>query len=31
MTAANKEEDNEPLSQEDLDKLIYGDKKEETI
>ena len=25
MTAANKEEDNEPLSQEDLDKLIAGD------
>jgi len=25
MTAANKEEDNEPFSQEDLDELISGD------
>lgn len=29
MTAANKEEDNEPFSQEELDKLISGDEQDE--
>ncbi|MEE8432913.1 MAG: hypothetical protein V3S16_16825, partial [Candidatus Desulfatibia sp.] len=29
MTAANKEEDNEPLSQEELDKLVAGDEPDE--
>ncbi|MBW1751600.1 MAG: hypothetical protein JRJ46_00505 [Deltaproteobacteria bacterium] len=30
MTAANKEEDNEPFSQEDLDELISGDEQDES-